>query len=135
MRFAFTILYVADVMASISFYEKAFGFARKFVTPENDYGELETGATVLAFASLGLGESNFNKSGGFTPSTSQLEKPFGIEVAFTTEQIQVDFDRAVKAGATVYKAVEQKPLGHKVGYVRDINGFLIEICTPIKAAK
>ena len=115
MRFAYTILYVADVTASISFYEKAFGFARKFITPENDYGELETGATVLAFASLGLGESNFNKSGGFTPSTSQLEKPFGIEVAFTTEQIQVDFDRAVQAGATVYKAVEQKPWGQASG--------------------
>lgn len=131
MRFAYTILYVPDVTASIKFYENAFGFARKFITPENDYGELATGGTTLAFASLGLGQSNFDKSGGFTPSTAQLKKPFGVEVAFTTDQIQADFEKAVGAGATIYKAVEQKPWGQQVGYVRDINGFLIEICTPM----
>lgn len=38
IKFAYTILYVKDAEKTITFYEKAFGFARKFVTPDNSYG-------------------------------------------------------------------------------------------------
>lgn len=34
IKFAYTILYVQDVTKSVEFYENAFGFTRKFVTPE-----------------------------------------------------------------------------------------------------
>lgn len=40
IKFAYTILYVKDVTKAAEFYENTFGFTRKFVTPENDYGEL-----------------------------------------------------------------------------------------------
>jgi hypothetical protein len=30
------------------------------------------------------------------------------------------------------KAVEEKPWGQKLGYVRDLNGCLVEICSPVK---
>ena len=62
MEFAYTILYVEDVTETIAFYEKAFGFIRKFITAESDYGELISGETTIAFASIELGNSNF-KSG------------------------------------------------------------------------
>jgi lactoylglutathione lyase len=52
VEFKYTILYVKDVTTTIKFYEKAFGFERIFVTPENDYGELSTGNTTLSFASI-----------------------------------------------------------------------------------
>lgn len=129
MKYAYTILYVPNVSASIEFYEKAFGFKRKFITPENDYGELLTGETTLAFASLTLGDSNFDK--GFEPSKAG-GKPFGIEMAFTTEEIEKDFQRALDAGAELYSPIKEKPWGQKVGYLRDSNGFLIEVCTPIQ---
>lgn len=129
MKFAYTILYVGNVTETIEFYERAFGMNRKFVTPENDYGELLTGETTLAFASIELGESNFKK--GFDP-ISRLDKPFGVEFAFTTENIEADFERSIEAGATEYEPLVEKPWGQKVGYVLDINGFLIEICTPVK---
>jgi len=131
MKYAYTIFYVTDVEATISFYEKAFGFSRKFITPENDYGELITGETTIAFASLELGLSNFKR--GYNPIIP-IEKPVGMEMAFVTEQIDVDFQQAVEAGATIYEDVVEKPWGQKVGYLRDINGILIEICTPIKSA-
>lgn len=54
IKFAYTILYVQDVSRTIEFYEKAFGFSRKFITPENDYGELLVGETTLSFASIFL---------------------------------------------------------------------------------
>ncbi len=128
MKFGYVILYVEDVQQSISFYSNAFGFQQKFVTPEGDYGELVSGDTTLAFASLTLGNANLKK--GFQASKPS-ERPFGIELAFVTEHIEADFQKALRAGATEEVPILEKPWGQKVGYLRDINGFLIEICTPI----
>ncbi len=129
MKFKYTILYVEDVLRTVEFYEKAFGFVRKFITPENDYGELETGETTISFASNSLGEVNFKDS---FEKINKTSKPFGVELAFTTENIEQDFHKALKAGATEYESLKEKPWGQKVGYVLDNNGFLIEICTPMK---
>lgn len=128
MKYAYTILYVKNVSETIEFYTKAFGFHQKFITPENDYGELVSGETTIAFASLKLGTSNFKK--GFRPITKS-DKPFGIELAFTSETIEEDFNKAIKNGAIEYEPLVEKPWGQKVGYLLDNNGFLIEICTPI----
>lgn len=129
MKYAYTILYVASVPETIDFYEKAFGFQRKFLSPEKDYGELISGETTIAFASLALGNSNFKT--GFEKSTSE-KKPFGVELAFVTETIELDFRRAIEAGAIEFEPLAKKPWGQTVGYLRDNNGFLIEICTPIQ---
>jgi catechol 2,3-dioxygenase-like lactoylglutathione lyase family enzyme len=56
----YTILYVDDVRSTIDFYQAAFRLAERFVTPEGDYGELDTGETTLAFASNSLGEANLS---------------------------------------------------------------------------
>ncbi|MEM6725901.1 MAG: VOC family protein [Bacteroidota bacterium] len=130
MRYGYTIFYVTDVEQTIEFYENAFGFNRKFITPEKDYGELLTGETTLAFASLELGQSNFNK--GFTPIEPQ-EKPIGMEMAFVSDQIQQDFQKAIAAGAIVFEPIIEKPWGQQVGYLQDPNGILIEVCTPINS--
>jgi len=128
MKFAYTIMYVQNVKDSLSFYEKAFGFAKKFSTPENDYGELISGETTLAFASFDLGKSNLKN--GFIES-HLAQQPFGIELAFTSENIEVDFEKAIHNGAIKIEEIKTKPWGQKVGYLKDINGFLIEICSPI----
>lgn len=39
-QYKYTILYVKDVLATVEFYEKAFGLQRGFITPESDYGEV-----------------------------------------------------------------------------------------------
>jgi lactoylglutathione lyase len=59
----YVILYVKDVSASLAFYEKAFGLARRFFHDDNGkaYGELETGAARLAFASLALAEEHLKQ--------------------------------------------------------------------------
>lgn len=130
MKFAYTILYVENVTETIEFYERAFGFNRKFLTPEKDYGELISGETTIGFASLELGNSNFKN--GYQKITND-RRPFGVELAFTTENIESDFQNAINSGATEFEPLTEKPWGQKVGYVRDNNGFLIEICTPIKS--
>lgn len=129
IKYAYTILYVEDVTKSIEFYEKAFGFSRKFITPENDYGEISSGETTLAFASLELGKSNF--SNGFERSSVKA-KPFGIEIAFTVDDVEKTMESAIAAGATSLEDTVTKPWGQTVGYVRDLDGFIIEICTVVK---
>ncbi len=59
MKFGYTIIYVPDVSASLSFFESAFGFSRRFFHESGTYGELQTGETTLAFAAHELAEMNF----------------------------------------------------------------------------
>jgi lactoylglutathione lyase len=128
IKFAYTILYVQNVTKSVEFYENAFGFKRKFVTPDNDYGELLVGETTLSFASITLAKSNLSE--GFTESNLK-NKPFGIEIGFTSDNVDETISNAIKAGATVVENPKTKPWGQIVAYVRDLDGFLIEICTPM----
>lgn len=129
IKFGYTILYVEDVEESISFYENAFGFSRKFVSPDNDYGELITGETTLSFASKKLAESNFKD--GFIESSLE-DKPFAIEIGFIVENVPEVLQKATSFGAVIVSEPVEKPWGQVVAYVRDLNGFLIEICTEVK---
>lgn len=53
MKFGYTIVYVSSVEETLAFYKEAFGFETRFLHESGQYGELETGETVLAFASHG----------------------------------------------------------------------------------
>lgn len=128
IKYAYTILYVNDVQASITFYKNAFGFSKKLLTPENDYGEIISGETTIAFASIELAKSNLKD--GFIES-SISKKPFGIEMGFTSDTPEELFAKAINAGAIEVEKIITKPWGQKVGYLRDNNGFLIEICSPM----
>ncbi|WP_300489639.1 VOC family protein [Flavobacterium sp.] len=128
ITFAYTILYVQNVNLAMTFYENAFGFERKFITPDEDYGELITGSTTLSFAVHTLAKSNL-KDGYIESNTSA--KPFGIELGFTSDDVEKTVAAALQAGATLTEAVKTKPWGQKVAYVRDPEGFLVEICSPM----
>ena len=128
VKFGYTIIYVSDVNEALSFFEKAFDMNRKFITEENDYGELETGETTLAFASHELGGSNF--SGGYI-SGSASDKPLGTEIALVASDVHTMHSSALGHGAVELKAPEQKPWGQVVSYVRCPSGILLELCTPV----
>jgi uncharacterized glyoxalase superfamily protein PhnB len=89
---------------------------------------LDTGATVLAFASHKLGQSNF--SGGYVSATDS-KKPLGTEIVLVTNEVQLIHENAIKNGAVELKAPEAKPWGQTVSYIRCPSGILIELCTPI----
>lgn len=124
--FWYTILYVADVEQTLSFYEKTFGLNRAFITPEGDYGSLITWATTLSFARHDLARSNF-------PSDYQQVAagwtPFGFEIAFVTDDISWCIQLAVQNGGSIFAPEKEKSWWQKVAYVRDPNGFLVEICS------
>lgn len=75
MRLGYVIIHVPTVPAALAFYERAFGFKRRFLAPGGEYGELQSGATEA-------------------------------------------------------KPPAEKPWDQTVAYVRDLNGFLVEICSP-----
>jgi uncharacterized glyoxalase superfamily protein PhnB len=43
--------------------------------------------------------------------------------------METDWQRATRAGATVIKMPEAKPWGQTTGYLRDLNGVVVELCT------
>lgn len=129
VKFGYTILYVEDVEKSIVFYENAFGFLRKFIAPGNDYGELNTGETTISFASKSLAKQNLKD--GFLESKIE-DKPFAIEIGFITDNVEELVQKSISFGAILVIEPKQKPWGQIVAYIRDLDGFLIEICTEVK---
>lgn len=126
MIFGYTILYVNDVEKALNFYVSAFGFERKMLHESGDYGELDTGNTTLSFSSIKL-MGNLGKK----VALPDICAP-SFEIAFVTENINEALKTAIDAGASLIQDVEEMPWGQSTAYVNDINGFLIEICTPIK---
>jgi len=131
MKFGYTILYVDDVEATLKFYETAFGLKQKMIHKTEDgnaYGELATGDTTLSFAAWKFTSSHFPipvQDGGLG------NHPPAVEIALVTDNVQASYDRATKAGAIPLQPPVDKPWGQTVSYVRDNNGFLVEICSPV----
>ncbi len=125
MKLKYTILYVKDVAKTLNFYEKAFGLKTAFLHEGGDYGALDTGSTTLSFSSLKLMQQLGKNAVAPTPETPTFE------IAFETEDIAAALQKAIEAGATLVQPVEQMPWGQTTSYVNDINGFLVEICTPV----
>ena len=128
MKFAYTIVYVADVAASLAFFEEAFGLTRRFLHDSGGYGELDTGATALAFASHAVAADSL---GGEYVRADRSALPLGLEVGLACDDVPVAFARAVGAGATAVKPPTVKPWGQTVAYVRCPDGTLVELCTPM----
>ncbi len=130
MKFGYTIVYVSSVSDTLHFYKDAFGFETRFLHDSGEYGELETGATLLAFASHAMGEFNL---GGQYQKTDPIAMPLGIELAFVTEDVASAYAKALAAGAVSVKAPIEKPWGQIVAYVRGKDGELIELCSPMSS--
>lgn len=128
MKLGYTLLYVDNVEESIAFYEEAFGLEKGFLHPEKTYGEMATGETKLGFVAHKVASSH-----GFTyRKQNKNEKPSGIEIGLVTEDVVGGYEKALKAGAQAASPPKEMPWGQTISYVRDLNGFLIEICSPIK---
>jgi len=125
MKFKYTILYVANVRESLEFFEAAFGFKTRMFHESGEYGELETGSTVLAFSSR-KGMAQIGK----TAMAPDAKKPV-FEIAFETDNVVAAVEKAISAGAALVKEPQKMDWSQTIAYVSDANGFLIEICTPV----
>ena len=127
MKFAYTIVYVADVELTLKFYQQTFGLKLHFLHDSKQYGELDTGEVKLAFASNAMADAN-----GVTIRVNAADQLApGFEIALSCEDVTAAFEHAVSNGAIAVNEPATKPWGQIVAYVRDCNGILIELCTPM----
>jgi lactoylglutathione lyase len=118
MQFAYTIVYVADVAASLKFFEAAFGLPTRFLHESGSYGELETGATALAFVDHATAHDSVGQD--------------YVVAAGSDDIVLADaYARALQAGAHPVNPPKTKPWGQTVAYVRCPDGTLVELCTPM----
>jgi catechol 2,3-dioxygenase-like lactoylglutathione lyase family enzyme len=128
MNFAYTIVYVPDVSASLAFFERAFGLKTRFLHESGAYGEVDTGAggATLAFVDHETARDSVQHDYVQAHASPQ---PLGMELGFTVSDVQAAYDRAVAAGARPLAAPVTKPWGQTVAYVRCPDGSLVELCT------
>lgn len=130
MKLGYTIIYVADVLGTVAFYESAFGLVRRFIHESNLYAEMETGNTVLAFAGNEAAEMN-----GLAILPNHPESTAaGWEICFVTEDVGTAYKNAIASGCSPVSAPSEKPWSQTVSYVRDLNGCIVEIASPIDAS-
>ena len=127
MKFKYTILYVENVQKTLTFFNQAFGCEQAMIHDSGDYGELDTGATTLAFSSLKLMTDIGKNPGCPNPSSPTFE------IAFETDDVPSAVARALESGAKLVQDTESMPWGQTTAYVSENNGFLIEICTPVES--
>lgn len=127
MKLGYTLLYVDDVEKSMAFYAKAFGLKTGFLHGSKQYGEMITGETKLGFVDHETASSH-----GFKyEKLSAKKKAQGFEIGLVTKDVPKAFTKAIKAGAKSVSKPKAKPWGQVVSYVRDCNGVLVEICSPM----
>ena len=128
MKLGNAVIYVENVPETMQFYEKAFGLKPLYTHPSNEYGEMATGDTILAFISERMLDG-MKLLGDLTYRRNRpAEVPLGSHIAFFTENVEADYKRAVAAGAVGAVAPAAKPWG-TIAFVRDNNGFLVELLT------
>ncbi|MBV9937485.1 MAG: VOC family protein [Acidobacteriaceae bacterium] len=129
ISYGYTVIWVPDVEKTVAFYERAFGLTRRFIQTFGPitWGEMETGATALAFSSESEAQQLF--ADGFYPNRAN-EAPALILVSLVTEDVTEVYRRALEAGATKRDEPRQMPWGQTVARVRDLNGVLVSLATP-----
>lgn len=66
------------------------------------------------------------------PDTTLERNP--VEVCFDYADVDTAYKRAVDNGALAVSAPEDKEWGQRVGYVRDVDGIVVRMGSPVRAS-
>lgn len=128
MKLGYTILYVDDVPASVQAWRDAFGLELKFLHDSNQYAEFSTGETTLSFAGREFGKTHFTDEATIA---SFDQAPARFELGLVTDDVAAAFTRAVDSGMQPIVQPAVKPWGQTVAWVKDADGILVELATPM----
>jgi PhnB protein len=121
------LLTVKDVAKALDYYKRAFGARERMRMPMPDgnigHAELQIGDSVFMLG----GECP--QGGGVSPQTLE-GSPVGL--GLYVENVDAAFERAVKAGATVNEAVDNKFWGDRAGSITDPFGHRWMLLTHIE---
>lgn len=126
MKFHGVCLYVDDVARTLDFYGRAFGFKTRHFDEEMQYGELDTGETILAVAAHETG-TRLTQGEYVRPADG---KPAAVELGFLAADVAEAFEKAVQAGGKPVEEPKVRPWGWTTAYVRGIDGMLICLASP-----
>jgi lactoylglutathione lyase len=129
MKFGYTIIFVEDIAKTVEFYQNAFGLEAQTVTPM--FAQMKTGEVSLAFGATTNERHELAGVIDFRDNTINQD-PAGIQISFVSENVEADFARTIKAGATSVIEPNVKPWGQTVSRVRDLNGVLVGIVSAPK---
>lgn len=128
MNLGYVIAYVNDPAASAAFYERAFGLERGMLDETGAYAEMKTGATTLAFTAHEFAAQvvpvPYARGGADGPAPS-------FQITLTADDVAAAYALALAQGATEASGPSQTPWGQTVAYVRDLDGIIVELATPM----
>lgn len=91
---------------------------------------METGETILGFAGVEAAEMN-----GLAIVPNNRDRPAAAwEICFVTDDVATAYERALSGGCQPVSAPSEKPWGQTVSYVRDLDGCIVEIASPIEGS-
>ncbi len=122
------LFYVKDLRETLDFFERAFGLKTAFIDESGVYAQMETGMTALSFVDLEFAKENMGKE---VVEFDGSKLPFAFEIALSVDDVDEAYAIALKEGAVSVAKPTNKPWGQRDAYVRDPNGILIEICSPL----
>ncbi|XP_055831736.1 uncharacterized protein LOC129900739 [Solanum dulcamara] len=129
--FAYTVVYCKDVAKSVAFYAKAFGYNVRRLDESHKWGELESGATTIAFTPMHQHETD-DITGHVQTSQSRGDRQ-PVELCFDYVDIDSAYKRAIENGAVAVSEPEEKKWGQKVGYVRDPDGNIVRVGSHVRS--
>lgn len=127
LEFSDTVIIVPDVQEALDFYKKAFGFDAIQIYHDGEVGELNSGEVSITFSSE---KFMTNKGVPFNPIRPDKAAPGG-EIALITNNVAAAYAHALSEGCTTVSEPEEQPWGQTVACVRDCNGVIVELCTPM----
>ncbi len=124
-HFSFTKIVVADLDATAAFYSAAFALEEKYRV---EAAIADRPMAEIVFAPTREGAGTFIllqfADGGSAPA--------GVIPGFVTDDIDAAFARGVGAGGAVAQAPRDMPEhGHRVGFLADPEGRIIEVAQPL----
>ncbi len=124
MKLSYIILFVKEIQQSIDFYQNALDLKHKFTHEGNDYAEMQTGETTLAFCTKELAESNIKAK---EHKVSQSDNSSNFQLTFSPSDLKQAYQKALENGAISISPPEIKPWNFEVALIKDPDGHLIEL--------
>jgi lactoylglutathione lyase len=124
----FPMLWVADVPASVRFHEDGLGGVVDHAHDDGSYAEVQLGSMTLGL--VAEAEARRHLPVPFRPY-ADTDVPAAFELYLEVPDADEVAARAIAAGATLLAPPSDKPWGRRVAYLRDPNGVVVELASPL----
>ena len=123
-----TILYVSNQQQSTDFYSKLFRKEPDLKVPGMTEFNISTNCKIGLMPNDGIAKTLGDK----TPHPNSGNGIPRCELYFYVENIQLEFENAIKSGAKLISPIEDRNWGDKVCYFADMDGHVIAFAEKIK---